>query len=372
MMATKKSEAMEELLAAFGKTPTYTAKTEEQLRQQAATEKQSYYDQLRLSTQQAHARNDLALQQQREGLQATYDKQREASAEQYRKAYSQADREILRRGMQRSSYGVQTLANVNQAGAKAQQQLYDQQGAAEGNIDAQRALLAQQLGDQLRQYDANQLADAQARYDELAEREYGRQQDAADRQNALAQQIYQLTFQEQQAAQNQANWEAQMQYQKEADTQAQANWQAEFDESVRQFNAGRSGSGGSSGRGSGNGSNVGSVPVPNETPASGTSMTYDDFMSSLSSNSGVNAMTRQEFQQRLGTADYLLQALRGNVTTNTSTQQKQPSLAAGNGPVNPNFAATAQQQTGASTLPGRAFPSSATLASQMQKSKKKK
>ena len=33
MMATNKSAALEELLAAFGQTPTYTAKTEEQLRQ---------------------------------------------------------------------------------------------------------------------------------------------------------------------------------------------------------------------------------------------------------------------------------------------------------------------------------------------------
>lgn len=253
-MATNKSAALEELLAAFGQTPTYTAKTEEQLRQQAMTEKQSYYDQLRLAAQQAHDRNDLALQQQRDSLQATYDKQREASAEQYRQVYSQADREMLRRGMQRSSYGLQTLANVNQAGAKAQQQLYDQQGAAEGSIDAQRALLTQQLSEQMLQYNANQQADAQARYDELEQREFDRQQDSLDRQNALAQLIYQYTMQEQQAAQN------------------QSNWQAEFDESVRQYNESRKTS-----SGTGSGSNKVSADAYNGQPQN----TWGSFMDSL-------------------------------------------------------------------------------------------
>ena len=138
------SDALKKLLEQYNQTSSYVPKTADQIRQQAQGEYQSYYDQLRLAAQQAQARNDLALQQQREGLQRTYDKQREASQKEYENAYSRADRQQLSRGMQRSSYTAQVLANLTKEGAEAQQELWDAQGAAEGNIDAQRTQLAAQ------------------------------------------------------------------------------------------------------------------------------------------------------------------------------------------------------------------------------------
>ena len=161
------ADALQKLLEQYNQTSSYVPKTADQIRQQAQGEYQSYYDQLRLAAQQAQARNDLALQQQREGLQRTYDKQREASQKQYENAYSQADRQQLSRGMQRSSYTAQVLANLTQEGAEAQQELWDAQGAAEGNIDAQRTQLAAQLADQLSQYSASEAADVLARIKQL-------------------------------------------------------------------------------------------------------------------------------------------------------------------------------------------------------------
>lgn len=80
MAGTKSAaDALQKLLEQYNQTSSYVPKTADQIRQQAQGEYQSYYDQLRLAAQQAQARNDLALQQQREGLQRTYDKQREAS-----------------------------------------------------------------------------------------------------------------------------------------------------------------------------------------------------------------------------------------------------------------------------------------------------
>lgn len=191
-MATKKDDMLEELLAQYDATKVYTPKTEDELKAQAAAEFQTQYDNLRLAAQQQHARNDLALQQQREGLQQTYDAQRDASAKQYRQAYSKADRQMLGRGMQRSTYASQTLANIDQQGAEAQQKLWDAQGSAESNIDAQRAQLAQQLADLLAQYDTNQSTDVMNRARELEDQEYTRSQQTQSAKNSLAMQIYNL------------------------------------------------------------------------------------------------------------------------------------------------------------------------------------
>ena len=222
------ADALQKLLEQYNQTSSYVPKTADQIRQQAQGEYQSYYDQLRLAAQQAQARNDLALQQQREGLQRTYDKQREASQKEYENAYSRADRQQLSRGMQRSSYTAQVLANLTKEGAEAQQELWDAQGAAEGNIDAQRTQLAAQLADQLSQYSASEAADVLARIKQLEDQEYDRVRENDQYKNSLSAQIYQFL------------------YQGEQDKIAQEQWQKEFDENVRQWNAqyGSKGSGG--------------------------------------------------------------------------------------------------------------------------------
>lgn len=222
------ADALQKLLEQYNQTSSYVPKTADQIRQQAQGEYQSYYDQLRLAAQQAQARNDLALQQQREGLQRTYDKQREASQKEYENAYSRADRQQLSRGMQRSSYTAQVLANLTKEGAEAQQELWDAQGAAEGNIDAQRTQLAAQLADQLSQYSASEAADVLARIKQLEDQEYDRGRENDQYKNSLSAQIYQFL------------------YQGEQDKIAQEQWQKEFDENVRQWNAqyGSKGSGG--------------------------------------------------------------------------------------------------------------------------------
>ena len=222
------ADALQKLLEQYNQTSSYVPKTADQIRQQAQGEYQSYYDQLRLAAQQAQARNDLSLQQQREGLQRTYDKQREASQKEYENAYSRADRQQLSRGMQRSSYTAQVLANLTKEGAEAQQELWDAQGAAEGNIDAQRTQLAAQLADQLSQYSASEAADVLARIKQLEDQEYDRVRENDQYKNSLSAQIYQFL------------------YQGEQDKIAQEQWQKEFDENVRQWNAqyGSKGSGG--------------------------------------------------------------------------------------------------------------------------------
>lgn len=253
------ADALQKLLEQYNQTSSYVPKTADQIRQQAQGEYQSYYDQLRLAAQQAQARNDLALQQQREGLQRTYDKQREASQKEYKNAYSRADRQQLSRGMQRSSYTAQVLANLTKEGAEAQQELWDAQGAAEGNIDAQRTQLAAQLADQLSQYSASEAADVLARIKQLEDQEYERVRENDQYKNSLSAQIYQFL------------------YQGEQDKIAQEQWQKEFDENVRQWNAQY----GSKGSGGGGGNNYN---TNKDTTGNGWNQYTDDtFLADMSS-----------------------------------------------------------------------------------------
>jgi hypothetical protein len=54
-----------------------------------------------------------------DSLDYSYGVKADRSDEQFRQAYSQADRQMLGRGMQRSSYGAQTLANLDQQRIRA-------------------------------------------------------------------------------------------------------------------------------------------------------------------------------------------------------------------------------------------------------------
>lgn len=168
----------------------YKKKTDDELKAQAAGEYQTYYDQMRLAAQQKQQQSDLALQQQKAALDYAFAKQQEAAEKEYNKVYSQADRQLLSRGMQRSSYGAQTLANIRQQQADVYMDLEGQKAAQGADIEAQRVQLGDQLAAQLNQYNAAQAADELNRLRELQDQEYERalQNDAA--QNDLALQLY--------------------------------------------------------------------------------------------------------------------------------------------------------------------------------------
>ena len=200
------AKSLEELMAQIQKNQqAYTPLTQKQMQEQATNRYKPVYDQKKLSAQQAYDTSDQALAQQLAGLQATYDKQREQSRENTALTYSAADRQALGRGMQRSSYNNATLANINLKGNEALQAISDTQAAQEKNIGDQRTMLAQQLANQLAQYDEAQQAEILAYMDELSAREYDRAQNA----NQLAMQLYQYQFQKEQADREQANWQAQ-------------------------------------------------------------------------------------------------------------------------------------------------------------------
>ena len=128
---------------------------------------QSVYDQKRLAAQQAYETTDASLARELAGLKQIYDDQRAQSAADTAQAYSQADRQALSRGMQRSSYTGATLGNISLAGVKDQRRIDENQAKHADDIAQQCTLLTAQLGQQLRQYDADQQNDALAYADEL-------------------------------------------------------------------------------------------------------------------------------------------------------------------------------------------------------------
>lgn len=168
----------------------YTAKTPEEIRAEAEGEYTSYYNQLRRSAAQAQQRQDLSLAQQKGQLQAGYDRQREASDREYRNAYSQSDRQMLSRGMQRSSYTANTLANIDLARVGANQQLWESQRQAEENIEQQRQLLAAQLAETMQGYDNDQAADIMKRVREIQNEEFERNREFQQYQAGLNADLY--------------------------------------------------------------------------------------------------------------------------------------------------------------------------------------
>lgn len=192
-----KSKELQELISSL-QNSNNTPKTAEQLQQQAQNRYQSYYDAQRLSAQQEYDRNVAALEKQLAGLDMTYEKQREQSEKAYEQAVSKADRNLLSKGMQRSSYGAQTLANIQTAGNEALQDIADQEALQRQGIRDNQTLLAQQLAAQLAQYDTQQAADVLAYLDELEAKEYDREQAALQYNNQLKAQIYEYIMQEKQ------------------------------------------------------------------------------------------------------------------------------------------------------------------------------
>lgn len=101
------------------------------------------------TAQQAWAQTDLALKQQQEALEKAYKKQLEETQKAYELAGSQSERNMLAKGMQRSSYGAATLGNINIKGAEAKADIMENRTDALGNIAERRALLKRQLAEQL-------------------------------------------------------------------------------------------------------------------------------------------------------------------------------------------------------------------------------
>lgn len=178
-----------------------------------------------------------------DSLNYSYGKKREESDKSFAKAYSQAVNQGLKTGMQRSSYGAQTLANINKQQIDAQNDIYDQQIADYEN--------------RIYQIERDEKADEQW------EKEY---------QEKLREFDEQMAYQKERSNVSDAQWEKEY-----AEKKRQFDEQMEYqkDEFKYKWGLAGGGSGGSSG-GGGYGGNGGYNPTPNNDDNGGKGLNWFD------------------------------------------------------------------------------------------------
>jgi hypothetical protein len=154
-----------------------------------------------------------------DSLSYTYGLQKDESNKSFDKAISQQDRTLLGRGMQRSSYGMQTL----------------------GDLQTQKMKAANDIG-------YAQIADYENRLQELEKQEQEQANWQASFDENQRQFNENLGFQKSEAERSQQNWQSEydeqrrqfdenMAYQKERSNVSDAQWQKEYDEKLREFDA---------------------------------------------------------------------------------------------------------------------------------------
>ena len=153
-----------------------------------------------------------------QSLDYAYGDQRRKSDQQYAQAVAQADRQALGRGMQRSSYNAQTLANLRQKGVEANNDITSAQIADYQNRIGQ---IEQQEKEDERW--ERQFAEQQRQYNEGMT--LNREQFEENKANTA----WNQNFQQTQADQSQANWQSQFDAGRSDAAQAQQNWQTSFD-----------------------------------------------------------------------------------------------------------------------------------------------
>lgn len=173
----------------------YTPLTEEQIQQKARDKYQSELDASKLTAQQAYDKTALALDNQRAALDQSYAKQTEAARENTARSYSAADRHALSRGMQRSTYNNSTLANINLEGDETLNKLAEALRADQNALDSQKSLAAQQLAQQLAQYENNFNSQVSAYADQLREQDYQKRLEQEKYYNQLQAMLYEYGLQ---------------------------------------------------------------------------------------------------------------------------------------------------------------------------------
>lgn len=211
-------QALSDLSSAL-KSAEYTPLSDSEILQRAENQYKNLYEQQVLGAKQVYDAGELGYEKQIQQLGVSYGRQIAQIQEQTKQTASEADRNALTRGMQRSSYNLATLSNIHLSGDKAQTSAGETRAMAEANIAAERTLKAQQL--------AEQLASAQTAYqtnilsyaDQLRDKEAQKALEANKYYNDLTIAMYEY--------QSQAD-----QKQREYD-----QWLMEFNENVRQFEA---------------------------------------------------------------------------------------------------------------------------------------
>jgi hypothetical protein len=178
------AKTLDELLAELQQ-PTFEARTDEQLQQAASNKFGSYYDQLALGKKQSYEQTKTNLQNQLAALLPTYQKQAEQAQKATAQTRSVADRTALSRGLNRSSYNTATLANIDLEGNKTQNDINTALTQAQGAIQSQDTLAANQLAQMLEEYNRGRATDMGAYIEEQRQSDYDKGAQSSQYRNSL-------------------------------------------------------------------------------------------------------------------------------------------------------------------------------------------
>lgn len=171
----------------------YTARTDEQLQQEAQQRVGETYDTMRSAAQQRQDIIQDAYERETQALADALATGQQAVGEQTARANAAIDDYIYGRSMQRTSYGAAAKGSVTANMQKAAALMQQQHDTATGGIENRKVLLAQQLGDTLAQYDKDFLTDVQAYVDTQKQLDYERQLAADATNNALQMELFEAS-----------------------------------------------------------------------------------------------------------------------------------------------------------------------------------
>lgn len=171
----------------------YTARTDEQLQQEAQQRVGETYDTMRGAAQQRQDIIQDAYERETQALADALATGQQAVAGQTARANAAIDDYIYGRSMQRTSYGAAAKGSVTDNMQKAAALMQQQHDTATGGIENRKVLLAQQLGDTLAQYDKDFLTDVQAYVDAQKQLDYDRQLAADAANNALQMELFEAS-----------------------------------------------------------------------------------------------------------------------------------------------------------------------------------
>lgn len=179
---------------------TYTPRTEDELKTAAQNRYASVYNQKRNTAQQNYQTKNLAYERQLADLQNKLIDSRATVQKNTADSLASANRYLVNRGMQRSSYGAANAARIASAGQANLANLLRDYNVNADTIQQNRTLLAQQLADTLAAYDTDMQNDILAYIDEQKQLDYDRGLAAEKYADQLAFELYNL-----QQAQNQSS-----------------------------------------------------------------------------------------------------------------------------------------------------------------------
>ena len=173
----------------------------------------------------ADSQYETGLQQYRDAIAGAYERQRAESDQQYAKTKSSADRQAQSRGMGRSSYNNQIMANIDVEANKARQQISDmeEEAAQKYGIQLASELRQQNQWEQTQNYQRER--DAMADYQ--ADRAFNLQKYQTD----LSREQWEKDFDYKQSrdAVQDEQWERQFDYTQSRDAVQDEQWKKQFD-----------------------------------------------------------------------------------------------------------------------------------------------